>query len=176
MGAIESIGVKELATRLKSGGALAFFDVRSPAEHRSCHAVGTRNLPLDKLGQKQCQDLCAEAKGGPVYLICKSGQRAKAAAEKIAARGDVPIYLVEGGTDAWVAAGLPVVEGKGSISIERQVRIAAGSLVVLGIVLSLLAHPLFIGLSAFVGCGLVFAGITDTCMMGMMLAKMPWNR
>jgi hypothetical protein len=83
---------------------------------------------------------------------------------------------VEGGTDAWVAAGLPVVEGKGSISIERQVRIAAGSLVVLGIVLSLLAHPLFIGLSAFVGCGLVFAGITDTCMMGMMLAKMPWNR
>ena len=73
-------------------------------------------------------------------------------------------------------AGLPVVRGKKAISLERQVRIAAGSLVLLGVLLGWLVHPAFIGLSAFVGAGLVFAGVTDTCGMGMMLARMPWNQ
>jgi hypothetical protein len=71
---------------------------------------------------------------------------------------------------------LPVVRGKKAISLERQVRIAAGSLVLLGVIGSLLIHPYVIGLSAFVGAGLLFAGITDTCGMGMLLARMPWNR
>ena len=83
---------------------------------------------------------------------------------------------VEGGTLACVEAGLPVVRGKKAISLERQVRIAAGSLVLLGVLLGWFVHPAFIGLSAFVGAGLVFAGITDTCGMGMMLARMPWNQ
>lgn len=82
---------------------------------------------------------------------------------------------VEGGTQACIEAGLSVVRGKKAISLERQVRIAAGSLVLLGVGLSFV-HPYFIGLSAFIGAGLVFAGITDTCGMGMMLAKMPWNK
>ena len=86
------------------------------------------------------------------------------------------VVNVEGGTQACVSAGLPVVRGKKAISLERQVRIAAGSLVLIGAVLAWLVHPAFIGLSAFVGAGLVFAGITDTCGMGMLLARMPWNQ
>ena len=81
-----------------------------------------------------------------------------------------------GGTLAWDAAGLPVVRGKKTILLERQVRIAAGFLVLVGAVLALVVHPYFVGLSAFVGAGLMFAGITDSCGMGMLLAKMPWNR
>jgi len=69
-----------------------------------------------------------------------------------------------------------MTRGKRTISLERQVRIAAGSLVLLGAVLSLLVHPYFIGLAAFVGAGLVFAGVTDTCGMAMCLARMPWNQ
>ena len=83
---------------------------------------------------------------------------------------------VEGGTAAWQAAGLPVVEGKKTMSLERQVRIAAGSLIVTGVAIGHFVHPGGYGLSAFVGAGLVFAGITDTCGMGMLIAKMPWNR
>jgi rhodanese-related sulfurtransferase len=92
------------------------------------------------------------------------------------AAGVTNVINVEGGTRAWDQAGLPVVRGKKTISLERQVRIAAGSLVLLGAALGYFINPLFIGLSAFVGAGLIFAGVTDTCGMGMMLAKMPWNQ
>jgi Protein of unknown function (DUF2892) len=83
---------------------------------------------------------------------------------------------VEGGTQACLDLGLPIARGKNSISLERQVRIAAGSLVVLGVTLGWFVHPVFFGLAAFVGAGLVFAGVTDTCGMGMLLARMPWNQ
>ncbi len=108
--------------------------------------------------------------------ICRSGSRGRQACEKFRAAGFANVVNVEGGTLAWEQAGLPVVRGKKAISLERQVRIAAGSLVVLGTALGAFVHPAFLGLSAFVGAGLVFAGITDTCGMGMMLARMPWNR
>ena len=91
-------------------------------------------------------------------------------------RGWLNVVNVEGGTLACEAAGLPVVRGKKAISLERQVRIAAGFLVLVGAVLALTVHPYFAGLSAFVGAGLMFAGITDTCGMGMLLARMPWNQ
>ena len=87
------------------------------------------------------------------------------------------MHVVEGGTQAWVAAGLPVVKGsKSAISIERQVRIGAGILVLTGVILGSLIHPAFFGLSAFIGAGLVFAGVTNWCGMGLLLAKAPWNR
>jgi len=85
--------------------------------------------------------------------------------------------VIEGGMLAWSKAGLPVVNGELKVwSLERQVRFAAGALVVLGVVLSLMIHPYGIALSAFVGAGLVFAAVTDTCTMGLLLAKMPWNK
>ena len=86
------------------------------------------------------------------------------------------VVNVEGGTAAWEAAGLPVVRGKKTISLERQVRIAAGVLVLVGSALGYFVHPYFIGVAAFVGAGLTFAGVTDTCGMGMLLARMPWNQ
>ena len=88
----------------------------------------------------------------------------------------IPIVNVEGGTRAWQGAGLPVVQGKKILSLERQVRIATGALVLIGAVLGWIIHPAFIGISALVGAGLVFSGITDSCAMGMLLAKMPWNQ
>ena len=99
------------------------------------------------------------------------------AVEKFRAAGFTNAISVEGGTTAWEKVGLPVVRGATRvISLERQVRIAAGSLVLLGVLLGWLVHPTFFALSAFVGAGLVFAGITDWCGMGMLLAKMPWNQ
>jgi rhodanese-related sulfurtransferase len=88
------------------------------------------------------------------------------------------VYNVEGGTAAWERAGLQVVrrEGRRVISLERQVRIAAGSLVLIGVTLGWLVHPALFGLAAFVGLGLVFAGVTDWCGMGLLLARMPWNQ
>jgi rhodanese-related sulfurtransferase len=117
-----------------------------------------------------------DRKGEPLYVLCRSGSRGRQACEKLLVAGWPNVVNVEGGTLAWAECGLPVVRGKKAISLERQVRIAAGSLVLLGAVCAWLVHPAFFGLSAFVGAGLVFAGITDTCGMGLMLARMPWNR
>ena len=98
------------------------------------------------------------------------------ACQKLEAAGYESVVNLEGGTSAWQAAGLQVVEGKKAMSLERQVRIAAGSLIVIGAAIGYFVHPGGYGLSAFVGAGLVFAGLTDTCAMGMMIAKMPWNQ
>jgi len=118
-----------------------------------------------------------ESKNGePLYLICHAGSRARQACEKFLAAGFTNVVNVEGGTEAYISAGLPVVRGPKTISLERQVRIAAGSLVLIGILLAGFVHPAFVALSAFVGAGLVFVGVTDTCGMGMLLARMPWNQ
>ena len=111
----------------------------------------------------------------PLYVICRSGSRSTKACEAFVKAGFTNIVNVEGGTSAWDAAGLPVNRGQKAISLERQVRIAAGLLVMASVGLSFV-HPWFLGIAAFVGAGLTFAGITDTCGMGMMLAKMPWNK
>lgn len=154
-------------------GAVDLIDVRTPAEYREVHVEFARNVPLDRLDPAE---LTAGRNGGPLYFICKSGTRGRKACEQMIAAGHTNIVNVEGGTQACVDAGLPVVRGQKSMSLERQVRIAAGSLVLVGCVLAYFVHPYFLGLSAFIGAGLVFAGITDTCGMGMMLAKMPWNQ
>jgi rhodanese-related sulfurtransferase len=112
----------------------------------------------------------------PLYFICRSGSRGEQACEKFLRAGFPNVVNIEGGTVACEQAGLSVVRGSKAISLERQVRIAAGSLVFLGAALGWLVHPAFIWLSAFVGAGLVFAGVTNTCGMGMFLARMPWNQ
>lgn len=152
------------------------IDVRTPMEYREVHIPDARNIPLDQL---DVQAVLVGRNGmgdQPVYLICRSGSRGRKACEKFLAAGFTQVVNVDGGTLAWAESGLPVVRGKKTISLERQVRIAAGLLVVLGALLGWLVDPVFVGLSAFVGAGLVFAGITDTCGMGMLLARMPWNR
>ncbi len=172
---MQTIQVKQLADQLSSG-EVNLIDVRMPTEYREVHALGAVNVPLDGLDAKAVIDSAGSHGEKPIYVICKSGNRSSKAAQKFLDAGFQQVVNVEGGTNAWVDAGLPVARGKKAISLERQVRIGAGFLVLLGAVLGYFVHPYFVGLSAFVGAGLIFAGITDTCAMGMMLSKMPWNR
>lgn len=138
---------------------------------------GVRLVPLDRL---DCAALANEegvSKDKPVYIFCRSGGRAKQAAEKMEKAGFTQCNVVEGGTLGWAEAGLPVNRGNSKvISLERQVRIAAGAIVLGGVLLGRFVEPSFIWLSGFVGAGLVFAGITDWCGMGMLIAKLPWNQ
>jgi rhodanese-related sulfurtransferase len=172
---VTTISPKQLAEMVQNGRKVELVDVRTPVEFREVHVTFARNVPLDRLDPHQVT-AGRSPDGEPLYVICRSGSRGKQACEKIQAAGFQNVVNVEGGTMAWAEAGLPVVRGKKTMSLERQVRIAAGALVFLGSVLGAFVHPYWIGLSAFVGAGLVFAGITDTCGMGMLIAKMPWNQ
>ncbi len=158
----------------RNGQSINLIDVRTPAEYREVHVGIAKNMPLDRLDA----NAIAVQSGGlamPLYVICKSGGRSRQACEKFATAGFTNVFSVEGGTSAWEQSGFAVVRGQKTISLERQVRISAGLLVLLGAGLSYV-NPLWITLSAFVGAGLVFSGITDTCGMGLILAKMPWNQ
>jgi len=158
-----------------SGGAL-LLDVRSPAEFRSGHVEGAVNLPLDQVNGGAVKALMGDRPDATVLLLCAAGGRARTAAKRLQGAG-LRTIVVAGGTNACVAAGLPIRKAeRGMISIERQVRIGAGLLVAAGVALGTWVHPGFHGLSGFVGCGLVFAGVTDFCGMGLLLARMPWNR
>jgi rhodanese-related sulfurtransferase len=172
----KTIPINECRRLLENGRALHIVDVRTPGEFARVHATGARLMPLDELNP---QAIAAQrpAAGDSVYVICHSGKRAAKACEHLLNAGLPNVYAIEGGTEAWEASGLPVERGTSRvISLERQVRIVAGSLVLAGAILAWLVHPAFVGLSAFVGAGLVFAGVTDYCGMAMLLAKMPWNR
>jgi len=165
----------EVAELSKKGQKVDLIDVRTPVEFREVHVEFARNVPLDQLDPAALMQARNGSANEPLYVICRSGSRGQQACEKFLKAGFSNVVNIEGGTLACVEAGLPVVRGKKAISRERQVRIAAGSLVLLGAALHFI-HPAFIGLSAFVGAGLMFSGITDTCTMGMLLARMPWNQ
>jgi rhodanese-related sulfurtransferase len=112
-----------------------------------------------------------------VYLLCQGGKRAEMAADQLHGKINAELVIIDGGMNAVQTAQIPLHKnGKTIISLERQVRIAAGFLAVLGVVLGSLVAPGFYALSGIVGAGLMFAGITDTCMMGMLIARMPWNK
>lgn len=170
---VATISPKQLHDLVQAGKDIELIDVRTPAEYREVHVSFARNMPLDRLDPAR---LTAGRNGRPLYVICRSGKRGEQACQKLLDAGYTNVVNVEGGTQAWDQAGLPVVRGKKAISLERQVRIAAGTLVLIGSALGAFVSPYWIGLAAFVGAGLVFAGITDTCGMGMLLAKMPWNQ
>lgn len=173
---ISTISPAGLVDLLNRGRSIELIDVRTPMEYEALHVVGAENVPLDQLDPLSVMQ-ARTGRGGqaPLYVICRSGSRGKEACERFIRAGHANVINVEGGTLACEKAGLPVVRGKQAVSLERQVRIAAGFLVLLGAVLGYFVHPYFVGLSAFVGAGLLFSGITDTCGMGMVLAKMPWN-
>lgn len=172
---VRTISVNRLA-ELSQEGNVDLIDVRTPVEFREVHATPARNVPLDSLDPSVVIDQRNGNSEEPLYVICKSGNRGASACEKFIRAGCTNVVNVEGGTQAWEEAGLPVVRGKKAMSLERQVRIAAGMLVVISVLLGWLVHPAFLGLAGFVGSGLIFAGITDTCGMGMLLARMPWNQ
>ena len=169
---VTTITPQRLHELISKGEPTELIDVRTPVEFREVHVTIARNIPLTELDAKKIAT--TRKSDSPLYVICKSGGRGRQACEQLIAAGYTSVINVEGGTQAWDAASLPVIRGKKAISLERQVRIAAGSLVLTGAVLSHW-YPLWIGLSGFVGAGLIFAGITDTCGMALLLARMPWN-
>ncbi len=173
---IAVIKPQELVERYKNDQQIDLIDVRTPIEFREVHVEIARSVPLDQLDPAAVMQARNGSANEPLYVICRSGSRGQQACEKFLKAGFSNVVNIEGGTVACVEAGLPVVRGKKAISLERQVRIAAGSLVLLGAGLGAFVNLAFIGLSAFVGAGLMFSGITDTCGMGMLLARMPWNQ
>lgn len=172
---VTTISPRQLHDIVAAGRSVDLIDVRTPVEFREVHVGFARNVPLDQLASATITAGRPDA-AEPLYVICQSGARGKQACEKLLAAGYGQVVNVDGGTKAWVDAELPVVRGQKTISLERQVRIAAGALVLTGALLGYFAHPYWIALPAFVGAGLIFAGVTDACGMGMLLARMPWNQ
>jgi len=173
---INTISPKELHDLYQQETQIDLIDVRTPIEFREIHAVLAHNIPLDSLAPHSVMKRRSGSAEEPLYLICKSGSRGSKACEKFIKEGYANVVNVEGGTMTWDESGLPVNRGKKAMSLERQVRIAAGFIVLLGALLGIFVHSYFAGISAFVGAGLMFAGITDSCAMGMLIAKMPWNQ
>lgn len=174
--AITTISPQELAARREHSEVSELIDVRTPVEFREVHVSFARNVPLDRLDPQALMNARGGASQQPLYVICRSGNRANQACEKFIAAGFTNVVNVAGGTLAWEQAGLPVTRGKKSISLERQVRIAIGSLVLIGSALTQFAHPYWLGLPAFMGAGLIFSGIADFCGLALILGRMPWNQ
>lgn len=158
---------------LHSVTEVVLIDVREYPEFAGGAIPGARLVPLAHLTAKTS----SWDRSKMYVLVCKSGKRSEQAAQKLIAAGFSQVALLEGGTDAWIASGFPVhaIE-KRPWSLERQVRVVAGSMVVISALLGLALSPWFFSWTVFVGAGLVFAGVTDTCMMASILGRMPWNR
>ncbi len=170
---IKRATVNEINNLLDSGNECQVIDVREFSEFDSERIANARLMPLSNF-EKHVDDI---DRSKPVYLMCRSGNRAKQAADKLSNKGFTDIHVIEGGMAAWSQASLPIVNGNSKIwSLERQVRFAAGLLILSGILLSVLISQHMILISGFVGAGLAFSALTDTCGMGMILARMPWNK
>lgn len=169
---VQTLSPLELQRRLEAGDRFQLLDVRSASEHASGHIPGALNIPLEQV-EFRLEDLHA---ADPVVLICQSGNRASMCGELLRDSKD-GLLLLEGGVDAWANAGLPVLRSTASRwSIDRQVRLAAGLLVLLGTLGSLLLHPGWLYVAMFVGAGLTFAGLTNVCGMASLFAILPWNK
>ncbi|MEX5713432.1 rhodanese-like domain-containing protein [Parafrankia sp. FMc6] len=158
---------------IATASAPRLIDVRTPGEFEAAHIPGSYNVPLDIL--REHRDELRAHLDEQVVLVCRSGQRATAAEQALAAAGLPNLRILDGGISAWQAAGAPVRGGTDRWDLERQVRLVAGSLV-LGAVLTSVAVPAAKWAAAAVGAGLTFAALSNTCAMGSLLARLPYNR
>lgn len=160
----------EEAERMIATGAM-LIDIRDPDEHARERIPGATNHPLARIEQ-------LAAHPGPTIFHCRSGMRTQANATRLAAVGSASTcYVLAGGIDAWRSSGRStIVDRRQPLEIMRQVQLAAGGLVLLGVILGFLVSPAFFGLSAFVGAGLMMAGATGWCGMATLLRHLPWNR
>jgi rhodanese-related sulfurtransferase len=172
------ISPHDLNSLLASHPSLDIVDVRTPGEFASIHVPSSRLVPLDRLDPAALiQEHAHRDPSGPVYLLCHAGTRARKAAERLAAAGFANTVVIDGGIQAWKAAGLPVeISASHAIPLERQMRIAAGAMILTGVLLARFVNPAWMWLPGFVGFGLTFSGITGACPMLMLIARMPWNR
>jgi rhodanese-related sulfurtransferase len=171
-----TITPRDLQALLLRGKSAHLLDVRSPAEHSEVHIPGTQLMPLDELDPVSfCKQRGADC--SPVYVICQSGGRATRAIQKLESAGVKECVLLEGGTQAWVDAGLPVNRGQSRVlPLMRQVQITIGAISASGSLLALLVDPKFAFVPLLMGCGLLMAGITGFCGLAVLMAKMPWNK
>lgn len=162
----------DLAASLKAK-KLTLVDIREPDEYAREHIPGAISLPLSKL---EAGHVNFETHG-EIAFHCKSGMRTNSNCARLSQHVGGPAYVLTGGLDAWKKAGLAVAgNANAPIEIIRQVQITAGGLVLIGAGLAVFVHPAFIGLSAFVGAGLMFSGASGWCGMANLLALMPWNK
>ena len=154
--------------------AVAVLDVRSAAEFETRHIAGSYNLPLPLVDEHAAT--LAVRLDRKVVLVCQSGIRADQARRRLAGTGMTDLHVLSAGVGGFAAAGGPVVEGRSRWSMERQVRLVAGALVLTGVLASRLLHPKAVVLAGGIGAGLTVSALTDTCSMGRMLAALPYNR
>jgi rhodanese-related sulfurtransferase len=169
----ETIAADKVSSLVAAGGASSIIDVRTGAEFESEHIPGSHLIPLDQIEARVDQ---VRATAAPRLLLCRSGNRASMAKKSLEKLHVAGLSVITGGIGAYTAAGGVTVKGKVRLSLERQVRIAAGSLALLGVLTGYFIHPAFLILAGFVSAGLIFAGITDRCGMAVLLGRMPWNR
>lgn len=168
----KTIDPQDLKRRLDDGSAI-LIDIREADEFAREHVIGARLMPLSRL---DAHDFAHDHDKIAVFT-CKSGNRTAANAGRIIAKGFGEAYMLKDGLDGWKAAGLPTrLDRSAPIDLQRQVQIAAGALVLLGVVLGFLASPWFFALAGAVGAGLMQAGVTGFCGMAILLRRMPWNR
>lgn len=171
-----SIAPRELRRRLSDGAEAEILDVRTPGEFSTAHVPGARLIPLDELDCAAFLNQRGSA-DKPVYVLCQSGGRARKAIEKFQRAGFENCVLVEGGTQAWIDAGLPVNRGESKVlPLMRQVQITVGFISATGAALALAVNPWFALVPLITGCGLLFAGVTGLCGLALVLTKMPWNK
>jgi glyoxylase-like metal-dependent hydrolase (beta-lactamase superfamily II)/rhodanese-related sulfurtransferase len=168
-----TISAAEAMRLVAAGGSGSVIDVRTGAEYAGQHIAGSRLIALDQLAERADE---VRATPAPRLLLCRTGSRATLARQALERLHIGGLRVIEGGIEAYTAAGGAVQRGKGVVSLERQVRIAAGLLVLSGALLAWFVHPAFVWLAGFIGAGLVFAGVTDWCGMGLLIARAPWNR
>ena len=176
---IPTISPQDLHRRMHAQQRGTLLDVRSPAEYRSGHVRGALSLPLDELDTADLAQHTGVRGIGtevPLYLTCHSGVRAQQAAEKLFDAGHRNLMLLQGGTEAWRKEGLPIRRSGSALTLEQQVQITIGALLILKVLFGFTVHELFFVLGALIGAGLITAGLTRWCGLARLIARMPWNR
>lgn len=176
---IKRIDPQALRNSGTEASAIDLLDVRTPAEFEDMHVNGAVLMPLDRFQPERAMASFADRGVGidsPLFLTCQSGVRASEAAAQLMDRGYSNVWVIDGGVPAMRRAGFPVTLGRATLSIERQVQIALGVMVLLKVGFGVAVHPLFLGLLALLGVGLALSGLTGNCMLAQLLSRMPWNR
>ncbi|MBW9269822.1 MAG: rhodanese-like domain-containing protein [Candidatus Thiodiazotropha sp. (ex. Lucinisca nassula)] len=176
---VSSISPFDLFAKQNQGMKIELLDVRTPVEYRGGHIPGAKLLSLEEISNESLVREVGqpnETGQSPIYLTCKGGFRAEQAVGKLLDSGYQNLVLVEGGTDGWEESGLPLKRCGGVISLERQVQIVIGSILLLKVVFGFTFHEMFFLAGGLIGAGLIMAGITRWCGMAKLVAMMPWNR
>ena len=174
-----TISPQQLHEVKRRGQYAPVLDVRSVAEYRGGHIPGAQLIPIDSLSADAVERAFKRPSLGreeTLYIACHAGPRALQAAERLHQAGFHNVSLIEGGTRHWEQLGLPLKRCGAALSLERQVQIIIGSLLVLKVLLGFSVHELFFALTAMLGIGLIVAGTTRWCGMAKLIAQMPWNR